>query len=423
MNNLPIDLQHPGGFVEDVMDYINENAVCPQPMFALGAALTLAGTLYGRKVQGTDGQRTNLFVMSIGYTSSGKDQALKSIARILDSCNASHLRLGQTTSDSAIEWALKRQPRFCLLIDEAGYFFGNATDPKSKGSPQHAIKPALLELWSSANARWVGKQRVPKDGKSETPPVVIDNPHLCLYSTSQPQILFEGLTRNDLRDGWLARNLFFISTTRPKPQFKEVKEVPNSIRATVFAYKDEKSKSEAEGEQWNCSDSIVTVPTDEEAASVFAAFNDRIYAKMLAADKSGDEANYLYGKALENARRVALILAVSNAGENPLRARIGRTEAEYATKLVGFLISTVIETVQESLSENADEKAKKRILKVIASGGPKGVTRNELTRKTQFIRRSMRDEYLEDLVDAGEIVVREMKGHLGQIYFLGGVNE
>ena len=38
---------------------------------------------------------------------------------------------------------------------------------------------------------------------------------------------------------------------------------------------------------------------------------------------------------------------------------------------------------------------------------PKGVTRNELTRKTQFIRRSMRDEYLEDLVDAGEIVIRE----------------
>ena len=79
--------------------------------------------------------------------------------------------------------------------------------------------------------------------------------------------------------------------------------------------------------------------------------------------------------------------------------------------------------MQESLSENADEKAKKRILKVIASGGPKGVTRNELTRKTQFIRRSMRDEYLEDLVDAGEIVMREKKGHVGQIYFLGGVNE
>ena len=174
-----------------------------------------------------------------------------------------------------------------------------------------------------------------------------------------------------------------------------MKDVPNSIRAEVFGYKDEPKE-------------LVTVPTDEDAAAVFATFNDRIYAKMLAADKTGDETNYLYGKALENARRVALILAVSRAsGKQLLSARISREDAEYATKLVGFLISTVIKTVQESLSENADEKAKKRILKVIASGGPEGVSRNELTRRTQFIRRSMRDEYLEDLVDAGEIVIRE----------------
>ncbi|MCQ2392391.1 MAG: DUF3987 domain-containing protein [Kiritimatiellae bacterium] len=391
-NNLPSDFAHPGGFVEEVMNFINETAVCPQPLFALAAALTLAGLLYGRRVQASDGQRTNIFAMTIGYTSSGKDHALKSIARILDSCNASSLRLGQVTSDSAIEWALKRQPRLCLLIDEAGYFFSGVTDAKAKGSPQHAIKPALLELWSSANSRWVGKQRVPKDGKTEVPPVVIEHPHLCLYSTSQPQILFEGLTRNDLRDGWLARNLFFISTSRPKPTFKVQREVPNTIRAEVFAYK-------AEGE-------LVTVPDTPEAMAVFTAFNDRIYAKMLAADKTGDEANYLYGKAIENARRVALILAVSRAGD-ALRAKIEAADAEYATKLVGYLIATVISSVDESLSENADEKAKKRILKIVAAAGVKGITRNELTRKTQFIRRSFREEYLQDLIDGNEIVVHE----------------
>jgi len=411
MNNLPLDFQHPGGFVEATMSYINETAVCPQPLFALGAALTLAGTLYGHHVQGTDGQRTNLFAMTIGYTSSGKDHALKSIARILDSCDASNLRLGQVTSDSAIEWALKRQPRLCLLIDEAGYFFNGVTDAKAKGTAQHAIKPALLELWSSANARWVGKQRVPKDGKTETPPVVIENPHLCLYSTSQPQILFEGLTRNDLRDGWLARNLFFISTTRPKPTFKPQIPVPNAIRAEVFAYKTTSSTP-----------SPITIPDTPEALAIFAAFNDEIYAKMLAADKSGDEANYLYGKAIENARRVALILAVSRAG-SALKAKVEACDAEYATKLVGYLISNVIDIVQESLSENADEKAKKRILKIVASAGAKGVMRNELTRKTQWVRRSFRDEYIQDLVDGDEIVVREIvsgRNH-GECLYLAGL--
>ena len=391
-NNLPLDFQHPGGFVEDVMNYINETAVCPQPMFALGAALSLAGILYGRRVQSEDGQRTNLMVEAIGYTSCGKDHGLKSISRILDDCNASYLRLGQVTSDSAIEWALKRQPRQILLIDEAGHFFNGVSDAQAKGTPQHAIKPALLELWSSANSRWIGKQRVPKDGKTAVPPLVVENPHLCLYATSQPQILFEGITRNDLRDGWLARNLFFISTTRPKPEFKPMKDVPNAIRAEVFAHKDDNA-------------ALVTVPTAPSAQAIFAAFGDGIYDKMLRADKTGDETNYLYGKALENARRIALILAVSRSG-NALRATIDDFDATYATKLVGYLIGAVINCVRESLSENVDEKCKKRMIKVIATAGAAGVTRNELTRRTQFIRRNMREEYLADLIDGGEVVVQ-----------------
>lgn len=403
-NNLPLDLQHPGGFVEEVYNYILETAVCPQPMFALGAALTLAGTLYGRKVQSEDGQRTNILVQAVGYTSCGKDGPLKAISRILDSCDASRLRLGQVTSDSAIEFALKRQPRLCLCLDESGYYFANATDAKAKGSPQHAIKPALLELWSCANARWVGKQRVPKDGKTEIPPLVIDNPHLCIYGTTQPQIFFEGLSKNDLRDGWLARNLFFISKTRPMPVLKPMKEIPNSIRGVVYAYKGEVVNGEKVNGEMG-SGEVVTVPTDEDAMKVFQKFNERIYAKMMEADKCDRESNYLYGKALENARRIALILGVSAAPDR-FRAKVKRAHAEYACNLVGFLISQVIDELEATMSENADEKAKKRILQLIAKAGKKGVTRNELTRKTQFIRRGLREEYLEDLLESGLVTKR-----------------
>ena len=150
---------------------------------------------------------------------------------------------------------------------------------------------------------------------------------------------------------------------------------------------------------------LVTVPTDNAAQAVFSAFGDTIYAKMLQADRTGDETNYLYGKAHENARRIALILAVSRTAGEPLKAVITSADAEFATRLVDYLITTVIRCIDESLSENADEKGKKRILKIIANAGPRGVTRNELTRKTQFIRRHMRDEYLADLIDGGEIVL------------------
>lgn len=64
----------------------------------------------------------------------------------------------------------------------------------------------------------------------------------------------------------------------------------------------------------------------------------------------------------------------------------------------------MIRVVRENISESNDEKAKKRILQIISLAGEKGILKGELTRKTQFIRRTFRDEYLADLVESGEIV-------------------
>lgn len=394
-NNLPADFAHPGGFIEATMNYINETSVCYQPMFALGAALALAGTLYGRRVQSDDGQRTNLFVFAIGYSSAGKNAPLKAISHILDTCEATHLRLGQVTSDSAIEWALKREPRVCLCLDEAGHFLNNASSEKAKGAPQSSIKPGLLELWSSAQGRWVGKQRVPRDGK-EQKPVIVDEPHLCLYATSQPSIILESMSKQDLRDGWLVRNLFFISTTRPKPQPKPIAPIPMAIRGEVLAWKGVSGDTER--------DPIKTIPTSDEAKEVFSAFNDEIYEKMLEADKSGDESNYLYGKALENAKRIALILAVSRDKE---QAVITKADAEYACGLVDYLLVDFIGTVRMNIGETQDEKYKKRIVAIVATQGRNGLLKGELTRLTQFLRQSQRDEYLADLIESGAIQMVE----------------
>ena len=400
-NNLPKDLQHPGGFVEEAMNWINETAVCPQPVFALASALCLAGTLYGRHFKDESGQRTNLFVIGVGFTSCGKDHALKAVSRALDACEATNLRLGQVTSDSAVEYALRRDPRFAMLIDECGHFFASVTDAKASGSPLHALKPALLELWSCAGGRWKGKQRVPK-GDKEAEPAVIDNPHVCLFGMTQPQIFFDGVSKTDLRDGWLARNLFFISKTRPKPRFMPETEVPARVRAEVLTWKDAPA-------------AVRTVPCEDGARAAFEAFNDEIFRKMTKADKSGDETNYLYGKALENARRVALILAVGRSGA---KAAITEDDATYACRLVRYLVGDLVRAVKETVAENGDEKAKKRILQIVAAAGSGGITKSELTRKTQFIRKSFRDEYLEDLVESGELAVK-FGANGGEMYFPG----
>ena len=57
------------------------------------------------------------------------------------------------------------------------------------------------------------------------------------------------------------------------------------------------------------------------------------------------------------------------------------------------------------MAENNNEKAKKRILQIVSAAGTEGILKQDLTRKTQFIRKSFRDEYLADLIESGELVM------------------
>ena len=52
------------------------------------------------------------------------------------------------------------------------------------------------------------------------------------------------------------------------------------------------------------------------------------------------------------------------------------------------------------------------------TAGSGGITRNDLTRKTQFIRKSFRVEYMADLAESGELVVKSgAKG--GEVFVIG----
>ena len=80
-----------------------------------------------------------------------------------------------------------------------------------------------------------------------------------------------------------------------------------------------------------------------------------------------------------------------------------------------------LRAVRGNVSESLDEKAKKRILQIVAQVGPKGILKGELTRKTQFIRRGFRDEYLADLVESGELVVTSTASG-GERFILAGIS-
>ncbi len=410
LTDIPQELLNPPGLVGDICRWMNDTAGCYQPVLALGASLVFCGALFGRKVKDESNGRTNIYGMGVGHSSAGKDHAAKCIARIIQAARCEGLLGGEVTSDTAIEISLKESPSKLFVMDEVGHFL--RTINQAKGTTPHlkTIVPMFMKLFSAANSLYIGKQRV-----TGGPANQIDQPCVCIWGVTSPQILFDNMTREELEGGWTARNLVFITDTRPEYRFTRESTVPDHIATLVQAWYSrvvpppEGAGNLAHARAWQ-----IVVPTAPDALDVFAKFGHKAHERMLKADKSGDVCNYLWGKALENARRIALIVA---CGENFDGMEIGKAEAEYGCQLVEWLIYRLSEAVHNNVAETGWEHDKQRIYKLVANTQGEGMSKSELTRKTQWVKdRRARNDYLDDLADAGMIVSGPASEHGWRIW-------
>lgn len=401
------DLLVPEGLVGDIAKWINDTAGCYQPLFALGAALTLCGALFGRKVCDESNGRTNIYCMGVGHSSSGKDYPGDCINKILTSAGAQSLLMGRMTSDAAIEKVLTISPVKMAVLDEVGHFFSTINKAGEGSSYLKTIKPTLMELFSSAHKTYMGKE------KASGTAACIDQPCMCIWGVTAPQKFYSGMTIEELQDGWMARNLIFISEERPPYVMKPMADVPEHIVETVKSWYMRTNNLLITGTSGGKARPII-VPMDESARSVFNAYSKKAYEQMLKSNERGEKTEYLWGKAFQNARRIALIVACGKEYECPI---IGKYEAEYGCKLIEFLIRNAAQSIAKNVSENKFEEEKMRICHIIQNEGIKGMTQNVLTRKTQWVKdRRSRLEYLNELLESGRI--RKTTNPLGAVVWI-----
>lgn len=313
---LPKGLENPPGFVGKVFNWILSTSNCPQPLFALSAALTLLGTIFGQKVKSSLGQFTNIYAMNVGRTSSGKDYPRQAVLSILDAAEAGHLWRSKVTSDAAIEAALDEHSNLLVSIDEAGHFFKTAN---ARGNTHaNTIKPALLELWSSAGKSWKGKQRARANGRIQDV-VVVKNPCVSFYGATQPEVFLGGISADDIRDGWIPRNLFFYSQYQCRPEIKESSNVPDEIVSIIKRWTKETGNVTAPVEAGDTTGKAMsTQPAKAQPEPIVIGITDEAKSRLNGYRNvsfreltSGSTFSGLYGKFVENTIRIALILAVS----------------------------------------------------------------------------------------------------------------
>jgi hypothetical protein len=407
---------NPGGLVGEVFEHFERVAIRPQAILSLAGALTMCGTLLGRKVKSAGlGARTNLYCIGTAPSSWGKDNVLQQIEEIFEAVGCGDLIGGTAaTGDSAMEKRLTGKPTTLYLWDEVGHTLaGYAAGRKGNDSHAQTAVPFLMKVWSSSGRTFRGKDRAGEDNGTAS----VHRPCLSLYGTGTPDRIASAVGFDQLNDGWLPRCLYFIAKVRgEKRAMLPTGGIPVSIldKATQWHRFQPLVDIEA-GESILMAEggiNEVEVPIDADANALLGKFD--AWADVLHQKDGSTGIALLWGKATENATRIALIVACGRAVDLK-SARINLADVKFSCDLVKYLVESFIQFIEGEVSGSEAEGFKKLITKIVKLKGKKGISQSELTRSTQSISGAReRNGYLMDLVEAGILIKHVDNGQAGR---------
>lgn len=391
--SLSDSLSKPPGLVGDVLQYILETSIKPQPEIALAASLVACGTVMGRKISTETDLRTNLYFLCLAETASGKEWPRRAIQKIFQEVGAfPRASVEDPASDSALLEYISQVPSQVLLLDEFGRFLH--TTQSGQTTHLYNIPSLLLRLHGAANGPFAGKFYA--DSKKNK---VIEQPNVSLLATTVQRSFYSSLTGESVTDGFLNR-LLFLESSNPDPEINKVlnKEIPAGI---ISAFEYWEGLSYGPGNMQGIEDTRPTPRVFKASKRATAIFSDlESDFKRMREALRGDNLSGLYGRGWDMAQRIALILA---GGTDPERETVTHREALWAAEFIATTTRALLKAVQAHVSDNRTQGDYKRILGIIQATGSSGIGLNVLARQTTTLLSPYRNAIIKALQDAGEV--------------------
>ena len=390
----------------------------PQPLLSLGASLCAIGALMGRQYRTESNLRSNLYVVGIADSGSGKNHAREIINEVFFEAGlAHHLGGNKIASGAGLLTALHRQPAILFQIDEFGMFLSAAADRKR--SPRHIteILDNMTELYTAAGGIFLGAEYANRDGSNERRDIV--QPCLCVYGTTTPLHFWGALQGANVVDGSLARFLILPSDEDYPDENIAVgiRQAPpaliHGLQRVAAGGGIQRGNLTGKTADQNTAVNPTIVPMTDEARARFRALSAESTEELRAA--RGTAFTAILARIGENALKLALIVAV---GRDPAQPIIDLTAADWAIGFVRQYACRTMEAVERHVADTETEAHLKRLKEIIRAAGARGITKSEVTRASQWLKARDRDEILLTLIESGDITtgMRETGGRRAMVY-------
>ncbi len=232
-HTVPAEFLSLPGPMGECMSWMTRTAQRPQPLLSMAATISLFATAMSQKVASPTGLRTNLYLVGVAGTSSGKDNGRKCIARALQAAQLDSLLGGdEIASGAGLLARVHRVPRTIFQLDEFGLML-QAMRSKNAGVHLSSIVPYLMKLYGSTDSVYRGAEYADQKLRARQD---IEYPCVNLHATTTPDQFFSALGSSDVTSGALNRLLVIVCPDRIVPmQPTEPEEAPASVVAWLQA--------------------------------------------------------------------------------------------------------------------------------------------------------------------------------------------
>lgn len=390
------------GLVGEVADYILSTSIFPQPVLAMAASLAWCGAIMGRKVRTATDVRTNLYAMGVADSGSGKEHARKALKRLaVASGMTRYIGAEKLASDQGLFALLDSQPACLALLDEFGRTLRVINNDRAPAHLQQ-LMTTIMELFGSADSYIIEKIRA--EHTNGAAPRQIVAPNLCIYATTVPGRLYQGLTPDEITDGFLPRFLVFESDTPDPDMCAAMNSEPSAaLIEQCAAWHDAPTNAQPTGNLDNLAKLAPVhprlIPMTDEADNVLT--QSAAFWRARKKETRGSGLDAVWARAFEHAARLALIVAAGSGGV------IDRATAAWSCELTDFLLERSCVQAQACVASNEYEGTVQRVQVYIREQGQ--TTLAALTRKFRAIKPKERDGILSALLDAQQIEVSTSK--------------
>jgi hypothetical protein len=178
-------------------------------VLALGAAITVVGTLIGRRVKGPTNSATHLYVVSIARSGAGKQRVLDAALQLMHAAKAdAHIGPSRFHSGSAVFRSLETMPVMLAVQDEIGGVLRAITNRKASSFDRQTGE-VLRALWGNSFQTLAAPAWATRDTIR-----LVRCPAVSILGVSTPDEFVAALQGESIDNGLLNRFLALSSTVR-----------------------------------------------------------------------------------------------------------------------------------------------------------------------------------------------------------------